>query len=418
MSLRMFLRALAIVAVASGELARTLPASLVARVTRGRAAAADRRYRGVVRALQRLGPTFVKFGQIAGTRRDALPPALCARLGTLFDDVPPMSPAAADEALRRARAEQPRLSLRSVDRTPLASGSIASVYRAVLDDGTVVALKLKRTDIDDRMRADLRLIEGMARLAARAPKMRGMPIADLIGYLSAAILGQLDFRREAEHSERLRAELAAFPEVTVPALHRGRSASNCLVFEYVPDLDARHAERLAPGVRARLAEVVLAAVNRLFFGAGFVHCDLHPGNLYLTPDARVVILDAGYCVQLPDGVRAAIGEFFARLAAGDGRRCGEIVLASAVDTGTPVDREGFIRAVADLVARTAGPDNDFDMSVFGNGVYDLQQRYGIYAASDFAFPLMSLLVVEGTVRGISPEVDFQRVGGPAPTATR
>ncbi|MGW4297735.1 AarF/UbiB family protein, partial [Micromonospora chersina] len=133
MSLRMFLRVLAIVAVASGEALRTLPASLVLRVTRGPEAAADRRYRGMVRALQRLGPTFVKFGQIAGTRRDALPPALCARLGTLFDEVPPMSAAAAGEALRRATAEQPRLVLRSVDPEPLASGSIASVYRAVLD---------------------------------------------------------------------------------------------------------------------------------------------------------------------------------------------------------------------------------------------------------------------------------------------
>ncbi|SCL66414.1 ABC1 kinase family protein [Micromonospora chersina] len=415
MSLRMFLRVLAIVAVASGEALRTLPASLVLRVTRGPEAAADRRYRGMVRALQRLGPTFVKFGQIAGTRRDALPPALCARLGTLFDEVPPMSAAAAGEALRRARAEQPRLVLRSVDPEPLASGSIASVYRAVLDDGTVVALKLKRPGIDDRMRADLRLVELMARLAARAPKMRGMPIADLVGYLSAAILGQLDFHREAANSERLRGELAELPEVRVPLLHRDRSASNCLVFEYLPDLDGRTVERLDPRVRAHLAEVVLAAVHRLFFGAGFVHCDLHPGNLYLTRDERVVVLDAGYCVQLPDGVRAAIGEFFARLGAGDGRRCGEIVLASAVNAGAGLDREGFVRDVAELVARTAGPDNEFDMSVFGNGVYDLQQRYGIYAASDFAFPLMSLLVVEGTVRGISPDVDFQRVGGPAPT---
>ena len=413
MSLRMFARLAAIAGIVCWTVAVTIAAMLVTRLRRGAAAARDRRYRATVLALQRLGPTFVKFGQIAGTRRDVLPARLCHWLGTLFDDVPPMSPAASRHALRRSQREQPALGGCLLDPRPLASGSIASVYRAVLSDGTVVALKLKRPGIDRRMRADLDLIRLMARLAARAPKLRGMPIADLVGYLSAAILGQLDFEREADNSERLRAELAGLPDVRVPLLYRGWSAADCLAFEYLPGLDVRTAASLDPQVRSRLADLLLTAVHRLFFEAGFVHCDLHPGNVYPIRDGTLVVLDAGYCVRLPDGVRAAIGEFFARLAAGDGVRCGQIVLDSAVDAGPETDRAGFVREVAELVARTAGPGKDFDMAVFGDGIYDLQQRYGIYAASDFAFPLMSLLVVEGTVRGLSPDADFQRVGLPA-----
>lgn len=408
--MRMLTRLVAIAGIVCWTAAATAAATLVTRIRSGPAAARARRYRGTVLALQRLGPTFVKFGQIAGTRRDVLPPQLCHWLGTLFDEVPPMSLAAAHEVLLRAQRERPALVGCVLDPRPLASGSIASVYRAVLPGGAVLALKLKRPGIDRRMRADLDLIRTMARLAARSPKMRGMPIADLIGYLSAAILGQLDFAREADNSERLRAGVAGFADIRVPQLYRDRSATDCLAFEYLPDLDVRTATTLDPPVRTRLADLLLTAVHRLFFEVGFVHCDLHPGNVYLTRDEKLVVLDAGYCVQLPDGVGAAIGEFFARLAAGDGARCGQIVLESAVEVRPGMDRDGFVRDVAELVARTAGPGAAFDMGVFGDGIYNLQQKYGIYAASDFAFPLMSLLVVEGTVKGISADADFQRVG--------
>jgi ubiquinone biosynthesis protein len=200
------------------------------------------------------------------------------------------------------------------------------------------------------------------------------------------------------------------PAVRVPEVHTALSAPNCLVFEYLPGLDRETANVLPSAVRARLAALALAAAHELFFEEGLVHCDLHPGNLYVTRERQVVILDAGYCVRLTDSVRSMIGEFFGRLAAGDGRRCGEIVLESAVNVDQSVDVEGFVSDVAELVTRLAGPMNRFEMSVFGEALYDLQQRYGIYAACEFAFPLMSLLVLDGTVRGLSPDIDFQAVG--------
>lgn len=407
---RMFVRLLAILATAGVHLLRTMPAALVLRIVAGRARSRRFRYRGLVRGLQALGPTFVKFGQISSTRRDALPADLCDAMGQLHDAVTPMSWRRAEPALRAAQQRQPLLVGARVDRTPVASGSIACVYRAELADGRLVALKLKRPGIDARMQADLALVRFLVRIGERLPKLRGMPMADLVGYLSRAILGQLDFARERENLARLRASLAGMPRVRVPELHPDASAESCLVFEYLPGLDRNTAQELPDEVRAALGALLLGAVHKMFFVEGLVHCDLHPGNVYLTRDAQLVVLDAGYCVQLPDRVRRLIGEFFARLAAGDGRRCGEIVLESAVNAGEHTDAEGFVTEMAELVATKAGPDHPLDMSEFGNGVYDLQQRYGIYAASDFAFPLMSLLVAEGTVRGFSGAVDFRQVG--------
>ncbi|GAB3153933.1 hypothetical protein GCM10027290_47650 [Micromonospora sonneratiae] len=407
---RAALRLVVIIALIGVELVRTLPTTLMVRMVKGRSQSRERLYRGLVRLLQTLGPTFVKFGQIASTRRDTMPAELCEQMGRLHDRVTPMSWAEAGRALADAQALCPKLALQHVDQTPVGSGSIACVYRARLADGRVVALKLKRPDVDRRIRTDLALLQRLVRIAERMPKMRGMPMADLVGYLNAAILGQLDFGREADNLDLLRDSISGMPDVLTPMLYRELSGPNCLVFDFIADLDAATPALLPGPVRARLGTAVLTAAHRMMFVHGFVHCDLHPGNLYLTRDEHVVILDAGYCVRLPARVRDLIGEFFGRLAVGDGRRCGEIVLESAVAVGSATNREAFITEMVQLVSRTAGPGNTFDMSVFGNEVFELQQRHGIYAASDFAFPLMSLLVLEGTVRGMWPAVDFQQVG--------
>lgn len=316
-----------------------------------------------------------------------------------------MSRRHAARALRTAAINE----LTEVDTVPLASGSIASVHRGCLADGRVVAVKLKRPGIDQLMYADLRLMEAMVRLVQRMPKMRGMPLADLVAYMSRAILGQLDFATEAENVKRLKEYLSVVPEIVVPTVHTSLSTPNCLILDYIPGLDAGVPETLPAATRARLAGRALMAAQQMMFVHGFVHCDLHPGNIYLTSDEHVVVLDASYCVQMPDRVRDLIGGFFAGLATGDGTRCGEIVLESAVDP-SKVDKEAFLSDMRAIVSELAGPDHRLDMAKFGNAVFELQQKHGIYAASDFAFPLMSLNVLDGTVRRFTDDVDLQAVG--------
>ncbi|GGK76577.1 ABC1 kinase family protein [Mangrovihabitans endophyticus] len=406
---RMLGRLTVISVVLAGSTVATAAAMAGSLIVGGPRRARRTGYRGLVRTLQVLGPTFVKFGQTSSTRRDTMSAEMATELSRLHDAVRAMSRRQRDRALRDAGV--PMLS--TMDERPLANGSIAGVYRGQLTDGRVVAVKLMRPGIEARMRADLALVRALMRGFERMPRMRGMPMADLVGYVSTAILGQLDFAREARNITRLRQCLSPVPQIRVPAVYADVSSPTCLLFEYLPQLDTATPGALPADVRAALADRVLQAANRMMFVDGFVHCDLHPGNVYLTRDQRVVILDAGYCVQLPERVRELIGEFFACLLRGDGRRCGEIVLESAVDPN-PADREAFIAAMADLVDRHAGPDREFDMKEFGDAVFTLQQKHGIYAASDFAFPMMSLNVLDGTVRGFSATVDFQQVGSSDP----
>jgi ubiquinone biosynthesis protein len=344
-------------------------------------------------------------------RRDALPAALCDELSVLHDAVGPMSQADLKRALTAAYGSGASVPLQADTLVSVASGSIAAVFRGRWVDGRDVAIKVQRPDVESRMLEDLALLETLVRWAERLPKCRDMPIGDLAAYVSTAILGQLDFAREAANLTRLGAELSGIAGIRVPAPVDEACRRNCLVMEFIPSLHARNAETCASEERRRMARVALAAVRRMIFVNGFVHCDLHPGNLYVTPDGEVVILDAGFSVQLPEHVRQLIGEFFVALAQGNGVRCARIIIQSAARTRPGTHLDAFTGALAQLVSQNTGPETPrFEMMTFGNALFDLQREYGLHSESAFVFPLMSLAVVESTLRSLAPDIDFMELG--------
>jgi len=395
----------------------TLPAiaagALVVRCGRGRDAALRYASRKAARLLQRLGPAFVKAGQLVGTRRDLLPPIVVAELSALQESVRPMTPARSRRAfLREYGADLDRL-FPGLRFEPVASGSIACVYRATLPAGEVVALKLRRPGIARRMAADLALVRSIARVGARLPMLRGVPVVEMVERVCAAVQGQVDLGTEGQSLTMLREHLALVPAALVPAVHEELSRPGCLVMEFVPDLrlDAvRDSGRL---LRSRLAYATLDVVFEMLFVNGFVHCDLHPGNLYHDTDGRIVVLDAGFCVWLDDRTRRLFSEFFFNFGRGNGRRCAEVVIASAAGRHPEADEEGFTAGVIDLVRRFSGvPARDFSLVSFSAGLFDLQRTYGLYAAPEFVFPLVSIMAVEGTLRDLEPGLDFQSAAMP------
>jgi ubiquinone biosynthesis protein len=379
---------------------------------RGRDAAARFFNRRLVRHLQRLGPAPVKFGQIMGTRRDLLPPLLCDELRRLHDRVRPLSPAQRDAALREAYGPELETLFTEVDPEPLASGSIAGVYRAVAADGREVALKLQRPGIRRRMELDLALIRGAAKAAERLPPVRGVPMAEIVGFVCGAVLAQLDFDGEQDNLDKLRKNFEENDYVWIPRTYPELSRPTCLAMEYIDGLVARPINELDPERRPKLAVRTIGAVYQMLFLDGFVHCDLHPGNLYFR-GPRVVVLDAGFSIRLDATVRRQFADFFLGLALGRGRQCGEVVVDSAAHVAEDADVAGFVAAVADLVARnTAVPAKEFQLTRFGTELFTLQRDFGLYAAGEFVFPLLSLLVIEGTIRELDPNIDFQAAARP------
>jgi ubiquinone biosynthesis protein len=234
-----------------------------------------------------------------------------------------------------------------------------------------------------------------------------------MGYVCDAVEAQLDFAREAAYLDRLRAGLAPVARVRVPALEPEATRSRAIAMEFIADLDARAAAAASDVVRRRCAALTLAAVYRMLFIEGFVHCDLHRGNLYFTRKGQVVVLDAGFTVQLSERIRRLFAEFFLNLSLGNGERCGHIVVESSSGIRPDADLDGFVREMADLVARNSGAAaRDFSLIGFATELFALQRDHGLYAASEIVFPLLSLLVIEGTIRDLDPGIDFQQEAQP------
>lgn len=361
--------------------------------------------RRLTRVIIHLGPTFVKGGQLLSTRSDVLPPRWCAVLGRLHDRVDPMP---AEEALRVLDQAYGAggWPFEEFDRRVVASGSIACVYRARLRDGRQVAVKVRRPGIARRMRADFRLLAAGAGLGQRLPGLRRVPMRRMIDQVGAAVLQQLDLAREAEALRQLRDDLDGLIRVPEPVPEA--SADGVLVMEFVSRL-----ERFGPGnftreQRRALVKRVLQGVYRMLFIDGFVHCDMHPGNLYLDPDGGVVLLDAGFAVQLGPTVKQLFAEFFLNLATGRGDACADVVLHSAEHVPKGCDLVGFQEGIVALVKQSHGRKaGEFRLAPFATRLFDLQRRFGIAAAPEFVFPLLSLLVLEGMINELDVDVDFQ-----------
>jgi len=386
---------------------------LVLASLRGRAAGQRLVCRRLTALLMLLGPTFVKAGQVLGTRRDVLPRMLCEELSSLQDSVTPLNEAQTRAALAEAYGDEAGEIFAELDPVPVASGSVASVYRARLASGQDVAVKVRRPGIGRVMHDDLALIRRGAGLVARLPVFRGVPVEEVVGAMADAVAGQLDFEREADNLRRLRKNLSEVPRVWVPRVYPEACRPQCVVMEFIPGLAVDTAGKCTPAARRRFAASGMAAMYQMLFVDGFVHCDMHPGNLYFTSSAQVVVLDAGFSVRLSDRLRRLFAEFFLNMSIGRGRRAAEIVLESSAGVGRDADVEGFTVRMADLVERSHGlPAREFSLIAFATEMFDLQRRFGVHAAPELIFPLLSLLVIEGTIRELDPGLDFQEAARP------
>jgi ubiquinone biosynthesis protein len=367
--------------------------------------------RTLAELFEALGPSYVKLGQLLGTRRDLLSDDATYHLARLQDQLPPGPFHVVPRLFREELRTRLEAVFEELDPAPVASASIATVYRGRLRDGRAVAVKVRRPDVARRMEADLRLLRLGARLAARLPPLRAVPLQAAVDDLCACLERQLDFRAEAAASRRLRAALAAEPGLVVPALVDELCSASILTMEFVEGF-RRHPARSGQDRRAALRSAV-RALYRMIFEEGCIHCDMHRGNLALLEGGRAALLDFGFVAETAPYARAKFAEFFLALATGDGARCARITREMAVSVPPGLAYGAFEAEIAALVERVSRvPASEFRVAGFVGRLFDIQARYGLRGTSAFVMPILALLVLEGTVKDEDPDLDFQREARP------
>ncbi|PRX44688.1 ubiquinone biosynthesis protein [Prauserella shujinwangii] len=370
------------------------------------------RQRWLTETITELGPAFVKVAQLLSTRPDLVPPRICASLGELYDDVRPIPPDQLVPLLEPLLGSALAGIVARDGGAAAASGSIACVYTAQLPDGSRVAIKVRRPGIEQVLATDLTILRRGARALGRLPWLRAVPVTEIVDQLTESVFRQLDLAAECEHLDELYRNMARFPRVRVPRPYRELSGSDVVVMEFVEDLRRLRPSDIDREAGEQAVVEALRGVYQMLFQDGLVHCDLHPGNLYLRRDGSVAIVDAGFTVRLTPQAQDKFAGFFLHMAKGNGARCADIVLSTATP-GPETDVEGFRRALSALVEAHSGVSAaEFDLVGFATRLFDIQRRFGLYADPQFVFPILSLLVLEGTIRDFAPDVDFQHEAMP------
>ena len=363
--------------------------------------------RALVAACTRLGATFIKVGQIASTRADLLPAGLVGELASLRDRVPAFPFAAVRATIERDFGHPLETLFTEFATTPVAAASVAQVHEAIVRaSGERVAVKVRRPDIVDRVALDRAILLALGRgLERLVPTVRLLSLEGALRAFCDAVAAQIDLENEARNNRRFTANFADDPDVHFPRLLPALCSDAVLTMEFVDGVDEAGIDDAGID-RRRVVDAGMRCICRMIFLHGFVHADLHPGNLRFLPPGRLVLLDLGLIGRLDDGDRRSYAELIWALSTGDGVTVARLFHRNAPRAATR-DYAAYERDVVAFVdhVRRQGLAR---LQVTGEiaRIFDILRRHGIQARSHVTMINVALMTAEGLGKRLAPELSL------------
>jgi ubiquinone biosynthesis protein len=365
-------------------------------------------------ALQDLGPTFVKLGQILATRVDLFAPEWIEEFEKLQDRAPPAPAGEVRAQIVQDLGAAPEDVFPGFDPQPFAAGSIAQVHRARLQDGAEVAVKVRRPGIRPVVEADLRLVARLAEiLETEFPGLARFRPREVARQFTQTLRRELDLAAECRSAERVAASFRGHPEIVVPDVYWEWTGERMNVQAYVDGVPSRD---LAAVDRAGLDRRVLArrgaqAVLKMMIEDGFFHADPHPGNVFYLPENRIAFIDFGMVGRLSERRRDELVELLNGLVERDSASVVDVLLDWS--GALQVDRERLATAVDEFVDQYHGvPLEKLNVSAMLLDMTVLLRDHGLALPPDLALVLKACVTLEATGRELDPAFDM--VGEAAP----
>jgi len=365
-------------------------------------------------ALEELGPTFVKLGQVLSTRPDLLPEPYIEELRQLTEHVPPFETAIARRIVEtELKHPIPELFL-EFGEEPIASGSIGQVYNATLLSGRQVVVKVKRPQIEKVILADLDLFEVAVPLLDRIEELKPLRLPVILDEFRRSLLREMDFVSEGSFTTKIREDLADNPNVRVPEVIWDMTTPDVLVMERLAGISLSRQKELAElGIdRAAVARALAECFLHQFFRTGLFHADPHPGNILITSDGRIGLVDFGMAGRLSTELRSYLATSFIALT----RRDLDIITDIYLEIGALSDETDVPRLKTDLqeaLDKYYGiPLRCLDMQKAFGEAMRVARVHHVLLPRDFVLLGKSFVTMISMARELDPSFDLAAVAKP------
>jgi len=389
----------------TGIFTRRPSASRLIRIETGRPVLSPDVLRSV---LERLGPTFIKMGQVLSLRADVVGEALAKELSKLQSGAEPFPCEEARRIFKEQTARFPEDVFKSFDEKPVAAASLAQVHRAVLKDGTEVAVKIQRPGIRKIIEQDIHLFYYLAGLAERLiPELRIYQPVRVVKEFADWTLRELDFAIEGHNAERFAFIFKDNPQIFIPKIFWDYTTSQVITMEFSHGVKANDLERIgALGLdRKQLASIGVDALFHQFFISGFFHADPHPGNFFAMPDGRLCLHDFGMVGYLDPPTRKELLSCLVCFVNKDIDGFTKHILHMAL-TDEKSDLGGFQKDVAGILSEFFLSDRRPSVAWAFFRVINRGAKNGIRFPGDLALFGKALVTTESMGLLLYPEFDF------------
>ena len=355
-------------------------------------------------ALEELGTTFLKLGQLLSSRPDLMPDLYIQELDKLADDAPPLPFGPLREVIDREIGLE---HFASIDETPLATASIGQIHRALLKAGREVVIKVRRPGIVEQVELDLELLRKSASIAEkRSDTARLLQLNALTEELEQHLLAELDFLEEAHNAELISAVIAEYSDdLFVPQVIHPYVTEEVLVMERIKGEKVSEAHGLTEERAGELARAFFKAYIRQITVKGLYHADPHRGNVLITPDGRLALLDFGLIGRLDDDTRTSLALLLLAIAQNRADDVADLIVSLSL-TSSSSDEAGFVHDLRRTLPRYQW--RPLSGIKTGEGLADLQRlclQHGIALPTSFALVGKTLSQAEGIARILDPSLD-------------
>ena len=362
----------------------------------------------VRRALEEMGPTFIKLGQILATRMDLFSPEWIAEFEKLQDRVPSVPFAQIRQQLQEDLGATPEEVFAELIPEPLAAASIAQVHRAHLQDGDEVIVKVRRPGIRPIVEADLRLLQRLAKIVeAESPEMSRLRPREVVRQFTLSLRRELDLAAECRNAERIASNFTAHPEIVIPKVYWEWTGERVNVQKAISGIPGRDLEAVnqAGLDRKILAQHGAQAVLKMILEDGFFHADPHPGNVFYLPENRIAFIDFGMVGRLSFDRRTQVVDLLHGLVETEVDSVVEILFDWT--GGAEIDRDSLKLEIDGLIDQYHGaPLKELNISTMLSDLTTLLRDYHLALPPDLTLLIKALISLEGMGRQLDPEFDI------------